>query len=132
MCRTLVAVRQSVQEVRRTSLEEQVAAAITDPERAWLLDPLIQVAVKRRNSARSDVETHRVVDHGKVNRTPTLLGSRESAGQCVIGIDRPCPIPRVPWNRLAVPGNLPNLHCERKGGSGPEDDYAHAVTGPTP
>jgi hypothetical protein len=54
-------------------LEEQVAAAITDPERAWLLDPLIQVAVKRRNSARSDVETHRVVDHGKVHRMPTLL-----------------------------------------------------------
>ena len=40
-------------------------AAETNVPRSWLLDPLIEVALQRRNAARAAVEFHRVLEHGK-------------------------------------------------------------------
>jgi hypothetical protein len=52
-------------------IKEQALIAATSPERSWVLDPLIELADKRRTSARAAIEFHRVLDHGKEPRTMT-------------------------------------------------------------
>jgi hypothetical protein len=46
-------------------IKEQASIAATNVQRSWLFDPLIENAFQRRKSARSAVEFHRVLDHGK-------------------------------------------------------------------
>jgi hypothetical protein len=46
-------------------LKEQASIAATNVKRSHLLDPLIQAAFQGRSAARSSIEFHRVLDHGK-------------------------------------------------------------------
>ena len=55
------------------------AASITatSVKRSWLLDPLIEIAFQHRHSARSVIEFHRVLDHGKEPRTMKAESQKE-------------------------------------------------------
>ena len=53
-------------------IEEQISTAAISEQGAPLLDPLIEIATKHRNAARSAVETHRVLDHGKASPKMTV------------------------------------------------------------
>jgi len=52
-------------------LKEQASIAATSAKRSHLLDPLIAAAFQHRSAARSALEFHRVLDHGKEPRTMT-------------------------------------------------------------
>jgi hypothetical protein len=59
-------------------LKEQAAIAATNVKRSHLLDPLIEAAFQRRSAARSALEFHRVLDHGKASKTMTASQPGES------------------------------------------------------
>ena len=52
-------------------LKEQAEIATTSVARSHLLDPLIESAFQHRTSARSAIEFHRVLDHGKEPKART-------------------------------------------------------------
>lgn len=58
-------------------IREQKQVAAENPRRAWVLDSLIEAAVKRRDAARSAFEIHRVLDHASTHRRTAASGRSE-------------------------------------------------------
>ncbi len=83
-CAKCVALRAAHESATRKYVDlikEQEHLAEMNPELAWPLDSLIEIAAQRRDAARSALEIHCVLDHRKRASRRMSASSGETGGE---------------------------------------------------